>query len=61
MSDRFNEEPPSSRRLGVIIFVLVITMSLWVVMNLGIFEESEEEPLGMIVRFILFFKQSMLI
>lgn len=62
MSDRFTDNsPPNSKNITLLIFVLVLTTTIWVVVNFGIFDESEEEPLGMIVRFILFFKQSMLI
>ncbi len=61
MSDRFNDEPPRSGRLGLIIIVLILTMVLWVIMNFGFFDEPKEEVEGIIVRFILFFKLNTLI
>lgn len=61
MSDRFRDEPPNSGRLRFIIIILVITMALWFTVNVGIFDDPKEEVEGIVVRFILIFKQSMLI
>jgi len=53
------EEQQGSARLGFIILIMVVLLVLYVVMVF--FDEKEEEPEGIFVRFILFFKQSILI
>ncbi len=53
------EEQQGSTRLGMIILIMVVLLVLYVVMVF--FDEKEEEPEGIFVRFILFFKQNMLI
>ena len=53
-------ERPNSKKLGILIILLVIIMALWV-LSISDFFEEPEEPEGIIVRFILFFKQNTLI
>jgi len=53
------EEQQGNTRIGMIILIMVVLLVLYVVMVF--FDEKEEEPEGIFVRFILFFKQSILI
>lgn len=57
-----NDHPkkPSNLRIKIIILTLIFLIAVYMGMVLQLFKEPEEE-VGMIVRFILFFKQNMLI
>jgi len=47
-------------RLGMIIVIMIVLLLLYAIITFGFFEEPEE-PEGIFVRLILFFKQIMLI
>jgi len=59
MSDDFPKR--NSRSISISILIVVILSVLYMVLVVGIFTEEPEEPEGIIVRFILFIKQNMLI
>jgi len=59
MTDSFPERP-NSIRAKLMIVILLFIVGLYMGIVLGLFEESEE-PEGIFVRFILFFKQSILL
>jgi len=50
------DERPNPRKLIGITFVLIAVLALYVI-NFVWFADPPEEPEGIIVRFILFFKQ----
>lgn len=61
MSDD-NSSKPSILRLKIIILLIIFLISVYMGMIWGLFNQPEEpEEVGIIVRFILFFKQNMLI
>lgn len=60
MTDRFSEENYSKRMKAVVIVLLILTI-LYMITVMGLFMEPKNEPEGIFVRFILFFKQSMLL
>lgn len=53
-------ERPSTKRIGMLIIFLVVVTAIWVMLDFNFFDEPEE-PEGIFVRFILLFKQSMLL
>jgi len=53
-------ERPNTKRLGMIIILLLTVSALWLFSVTGFFDEPVE-PEGIFVRFILFFKQSTLL
>jgi len=59
MTDEFTQRP-STTRAKIFILILIFIIALYMGVVLGIFEEPEE-PEGIIVRFILFFKLNTLI
>jgi len=61
MSDD-DSSKPSILRLKIIIILIIFLISVYMGMIWGLFNQPEEpEEVGIIVRFILFFKQNMLI
>lgn len=61
MSDDHSRKP-SILRLKIIIMLIIFLISVYMGMIWGLFNQPEEpEEVGIIVRFILFFKQNMLI
>jgi len=59
MPDQFPEKP-DYRRLAMYILLLLASLSVLILSMFGILEEPEKQE-GIVVRFILFIKQSSLI
>lgn len=59
MSDPFSKKP-DPRKIVILIFLLIGAIGFFTLRIFGFFDEPEELE-GIIVRFILFFKQSTLI
>jgi len=59
MTDKLPEKP-DFRKLAILVVALVISITVFIVSMFNILEEPEE-PEGIFVKFILFFKQNMLI
>ena len=55
------DEPVNTNRLKFTIVILLILIILWMVSVAYFFSEPEEPQQGIIVRFIVFFKQFVLI
>lgn len=51
---------PNQKRIGMLLIFLILVTVLWILSMSDFFEEPEQ-PEGIIVRLILFFKQNTLI
>ncbi|MCP6727015.1 MAG: hypothetical protein KJI69_03265 [Patescibacteria group bacterium] len=60
MEDEEYPEKPNTKRLGILVILLFVVITLWVITVSDLFEEPEE-PEGIFVRLILFFKQNTLL
>ncbi len=60
MEEEEYPQRPNTKRLGILVILLFVVITLWVITVSDFFEEPEE-PEGIFVRLILFFKQNTLL